>query len=63
MTSGGVGKNQTNSWKFSADAGDAVIVRMGDLVLTEDEVQPVMKKLQDGGIAELQDAKTEASAA
>jgi uncharacterized protein DUF1259 len=24
---------------------------MGDLVLTEDEVQPVMKKLQDGGIA------------
>jgi hypothetical protein len=39
------------SWAaFRRDGGTAMV--MGDLVLTEDEVQPVMKKLQEGGIEE-----------
>jgi hypothetical protein len=39
------------SWAaFKRDGGAAMV--MGDLVLTEDEVQPVMKKLQEGGIEE-----------
>jgi hypothetical protein len=39
------------SWAaFKRDGGAAMV--MGDLVLTEDEVQPVMKKLQDGDIEE-----------
>lgn len=37
------------SWAaFKRDGGGAMV--MGDLVLTEDEVQPVMAKLQQGGI-------------
>jgi len=37
------------SWAaFERDGGAAMV--MGDLVLTEDEVEPVMKKLQEGGI-------------
>jgi len=39
------------SWAaFERDGGGAMV--MGDLVLTEDEVQPVMLKLQEGGIHE-----------
>jgi len=39
------------SWvAFKRDADMAMV--MGDLVLTEDEIQPVMAKLQEGGIAE-----------
>ena len=39
------------SWvAFKRDSGGAMV--MGDLVLTEDEVQPVMAKLQEGGILE-----------
>src|ERR1700675_3392030 len=39
------------SWAaFKRDSGGAMV--MGDLVLTEDEVQPVMAKLQEGGIHE-----------
>jgi hypothetical protein len=39
------------SWAaFKRDANGAMV--MGDLVLTEDEVQPVMAKLQEGGIHE-----------
>lgn len=39
------------SWAaFKRDASGAMV--MGDLVLTEDEVQPVMAKLQEGGIHE-----------
>jgi hypothetical protein len=39
------------SWAaFKRDAGGAMV--MGDLVLTEDEVEPVMMKLQEGGIHE-----------
>ena len=39
------------SWAaFKQMAGGAMV--MGDLVLTEDEVQPVMSKLQEGGIQE-----------
>jgi hypothetical protein len=39
------------SWvAFKRDGGAAMV--MGDLVLTEDEVQPVMAKLQEGGIQE-----------
>jgi Co/Zn/Cd efflux system component len=39
------------SWAaFKRDGGDAMV--MGDLVLTEDEVEPVMMKLQEGGIHE-----------
>ena len=39
------------SWAaFKRDSGGAMV--MGDLVLTEDEVQPVMMKLQEGGIQE-----------
>jgi uncharacterized protein DUF1259 len=39
------------SWAaFKKDGGGAMV--MGDLVLTEDEVEPVMMKLQDGGIHE-----------
>jgi len=37
------------SWAAFQHAGNGVMV-MGDLVLTEDEVQPVMQKLQEGGI-------------
>jgi uncharacterized protein DUF1259 len=37
------------SWAaFKRDASEAMV--MGDLVLTEDEVEPVMMKLQEGGI-------------
>ncbi len=37
------------SWAaFSKSGKDAMV--MGDLVLTEDEIEPVMRKLQDGGI-------------
>jgi hypothetical protein len=39
------------SWvAFKRDGSGAMV--MGDLVLTEDEVQPVMAKLQEGGILE-----------
>src|SRR5258708_26957680 len=39
------------SWAaFKRDSGGATV--MGDLVLTEDEVEPVMMKLQEGGIHE-----------
>jgi hypothetical protein len=39
------------SWAaFKRDGNEAMV--MGDLVLTEDEVQPVMAKLQEGGIHE-----------
>src|SRR5438876_8006459 len=39
------------SWAaFKQDGGSAMV--MGDLVLTEDEVEPVMRKLQEGGIEE-----------
>src|SRR5882672_2440010 len=39
------------SWAaFKRDGGGAMV--MGDLVLTEDEVEPVMMKLQEGGIHE-----------
>jgi hypothetical protein len=39
------------SWAaFKRDGGAATV--MGDLVLTEDEVEPVMRKLQEGGIEE-----------
>jgi Domain of Unknown Function (DUF1259) len=39
------------SWAaFNRDGSEAVV--MGDLVLTEDEVEPVMMKLQEGGIQE-----------
>jgi hypothetical protein len=39
------------SWAaFKRDSGGAMV--MGDLVLTEDEVEPVMMKLQAGGILE-----------
>src|SRR5215471_9833000 len=37
------------SWLAFKKAGDMTIV-MGDLVLTEDEVTPVLTKLQEGGI-------------
>jgi hypothetical protein len=38
------------SWvAFKRDGGGAMV--MGDLVLTEDEVEPVMMKLQEGGIS------------
>lgn len=39
------------SWvAFKRDSGGAMV--MGDLVLTEDEIEPVMMKLQEGGIQE-----------
>jgi hypothetical protein len=39
------------SWAaFKQDGAQAMV--MGDLVLTEDEVEPVMLKLQDGGVEE-----------
>jgi hypothetical protein len=39
------------SWAaFKRDGGGAMV--MGDLVLTEDEVEPVMMKLQEGGVHE-----------
>jgi hypothetical protein len=39
------------SWAaFKRDGSEAMV--MGDLVLTEDEVEPVMMKLQEGGIQE-----------
>jgi hypothetical protein len=37
------------SWVAFAPMGNEAMV-MGDLVLTEDEIQPVMKKLQEGGL-------------
>src|SRR5215210_6134628 len=37
------------SWVAFKRAGDMTMV-MGDLVLTEDEVTPVMSKLQEGGV-------------
>lgn len=37
------------SWLAFAAAGDQAMV-MGDLVLTQDEINPVMKKLEEGGI-------------
>src|SRR5512132_3641947 len=37
------------SWLAFAPMGDVAMV-MGDLVLTEDEISPVMKKLAEGGI-------------
>jgi hypothetical protein len=39
------------SWAAFKQSTDGAMV-MGDLVLTEDEVQPVMSKLQEGGIQE-----------
>ncbi len=39
------------SWAAFKQEGDSAMV-MGDLVLTEDEVEPVMMKLQEGGIHE-----------
>jgi hypothetical protein len=38
-----------SSWLAFEPVGDEVMV-MGDLVLTQDEVNPVMKKLEEGGI-------------
>ena len=39
------------SWAaFKRDGSEAMVI--GDLVLTEDEVEPVMMKLQEGGIQE-----------
>jgi hypothetical protein len=38
-----------SSWVAFKKMGDATMV-MGDLVLTEDEVTPVMTKLQEGGV-------------
>src|SRR5512132_4559810 len=40
------------SWLAFARMGDGAMV-MGDLVLTEDEIDPVMKKLAEGGIIEI----------
>src|SRR5215475_14144170 len=37
------------SWLAFESMGQTTMV-MGDLVLTEDEIEPVMKKLADGGI-------------
>jgi hypothetical protein len=37
------------SWLAFQSKGDATMV-MGDLVLTEDEIEPVMKRLEEGGI-------------
>jgi biotin operon repressor len=37
------------SWAAFKKMGDQAMV-MGDLVLTEDEIEPVMRKLQEGGI-------------
>jgi hypothetical protein len=37
------------SWAAFKNMGDQAMV-MGDLVLTEDEIEPVMRKLQEGGI-------------
>ena len=37
------------SWLAFAPAGDQAMV-MGDLVMTQDEINPVMKKLEDSGI-------------
>jgi hypothetical protein len=39
------------SWAAFKASGSGAMV-MGDLVLTEDEIQPVMAKLQEGGIQE-----------
>src|SRR5919112_3151207 len=52
VTAGGVELKPAlalGSWVAFKKAGDMTIV-MGDLVLTEDEVTPVMTKLQDGGV-------------
>ena len=38
------------SWVPKRDGSGAMV--MGDLVLTEDEVEPVLMKLQEGGIHE-----------
>ena len=38
------------SWAAFHRVGDNDAMVMGDLVLTEDEVAPVMKALQDGGV-------------
>lgn len=38
------------SWAVFHSVGDNDAMVMGDLVLTEDEVAPVMKALQDGGV-------------
>jgi hypothetical protein len=38
------------SWAAFHPVGDNDVMVMGDLVLTEDEVAPVMKALQDGGV-------------
>jgi hypothetical protein len=37
------------SWAALTKMGKDAMV-MGDLVLTEDEIEPVMRKLKDGGI-------------
>jgi hypothetical protein len=38
------------SWVAFRDAGDGQTMAMGDLVLAESEVAPVMRALQDGGV-------------
>jgi hypothetical protein len=40
------------SWAAFMDVGGGHAMVMGDLVLTEDEVNPVVRKLQDGGVAQ-----------
>ncbi|MGH7626328.1 MAG: DUF1259 domain-containing protein [Gemmatimonadaceae bacterium] len=40
------------SWLAMKPKGDSGVVAMGDLVLTQDEVGPVMARLQEGGIME-----------
>ena len=38
------------SWAAFMDVGGGHVMVMGDLVLTEDEVNPVIRRLQDGGV-------------
>jgi hypothetical protein len=38
------------SWAAFVDVGAGHVLVMGDLVLTEDEVNPVLRRLQDGGV-------------
>jgi hypothetical protein len=53
VTAGGVQVKPAlalGSWVAFKKMGDTATMVMGDLVLTEDEVTPVMTKLQEGGI-------------
>jgi hypothetical protein len=38
------------SWAAFVDVGGGHVLVMGDLVLTEDEVNPVLRRLQEGGV-------------